>query len=69
LLCNLALECAISKVQGNQVKLKLNGTHQLLIYADDVNLLEHNINTLKKNTAGGLIDTTKEDALEGNTDN
>jgi hypothetical protein len=32
------------------VGLKFNGTHQLLVYADDVNLLEDNINTLMKNT-------------------
>jgi hypothetical protein len=39
LLFNFALEYVIRKVQGNQVGLKLNGTHQFLAYADNVNLL------------------------------
>jgi hypothetical protein len=38
LLFNSALEYAIRKMGENQVGLKLNGTHQLLAYADEVNL-------------------------------
>jgi hypothetical protein len=34
----------------NQVGLTLNGTHQLLAYADDVNLLGDNIDTINKTT-------------------
>jgi hypothetical protein len=50
LLFNFALEYAISKVQGNQVGLTLNGTHLLLAYAADMNLLGDNVDTIKKNT-------------------
>jgi hypothetical protein len=47
------------------VGLKLNGTHRLLDYADDVNLLGDNIDT--KNTET-LIDISKEVGLEMNVD-
>jgi hypothetical protein len=39
------LDHAIRKVQENQIGMKLNGTHLLLVYADDVNILGGNIDT------------------------
>jgi hypothetical protein len=47
------------------VGLKLNGTHQLLAYTDDVNLLEDNTDIVKKNTET-LIDASKKAGLEIN---
>jgi hypothetical protein len=46
---NFALEYTIRKFQENQVRLKLNGTRQLLAYADDVNVLGDKIGAIKKN--------------------
>jgi hypothetical protein len=54
-------------VQENQVGLKLNGTHQLLAYPDDVNLLGDNTYTIKKNTET-FVDASKEVDLEINVE-
>jgi len=66
LLFNFVLEYAIRRVQVNQDGLKLNGTHQLLVYADDVNILGGSVHTVKKN-AEALVAATKEIELEVNS--
>ena len=46
------MECkyAVRRVQVNLDGLKLNGTHQFLVYADDVTVLGRSIHAVQKNT-------------------
>jgi hypothetical protein len=67
MLFNFVLEYAIRRVQVNQNCLKLNATHQLWAYADDVNLLGGSVHIVKEN-AEALVVATKEIGLEINAD-
>ena len=62
---HFALVYIIRRVQANQKGLKLNGTHQLLAYADDVNILGDSTLTIKKNTEA-LVVGSKKAGLEVN---
>jgi len=53
--CFLTLQYAIRRVQVNQDGLKLSGTHHLLVYADDVNVLGGSIYTIKENAEAFLV--------------
>jgi hypothetical protein len=66
-LFNFALEYAIRRIQANREGLKLNGTHQLLVYADDDNVLAGSIHSIKKN-AEDLVIGSKEIGLEVNAE-
>ena len=67
LLFKFALEYAIRRVRVNQDGLKLNGTHQLSVYADDVNILGGSVLTINEN-AEALVFANKEIGLEVNAD-
>ena len=67
LLFNFALDYAIKRVRVNQEGLKINGTHWFLVYADDVNILEGSVHTIKKN-AEALVVSSKEFGLAVNAE-
>jgi len=59
LIFNFALEYAIRRIQVNQEDLKVNGTHQLLVCADDLNILGRSILTIKKKHTEALLVASK----------
>jgi hypothetical protein len=63
LLFNFALKYAIRRVQAKEECLKLNGTHQLLVYADNVNIMGGSVHAIKKNTEA-LVVARKKIGLE-----
>jgi len=69
LLFNRALEYDIKRVQANQHGLNLNGKHELLVYADDVNtrILGGSLHTIQENV-DVLVVASKEIGLEVNAD-
>jgi hypothetical protein len=67
LLSKFALAYAVRRVQVKQEGLKLNGTNQLLVYADDVNIWGGNVHSTQKNTDAFRV-PSNETGLEVNVD-
>ena len=67
LVFNFALEYSIRTVKVNQDGLKLNGAHQFLFCADDVDTVDESIHTIEENTESLLV-ASKETVLEVNAD-
>ena len=68
LLIYFALGYVIRRVQVNQNGFKLSDTHQVLVYADEVNILGGNILTIKKKNMEALLISSGEIGLEVNAD-
>jgi hypothetical protein len=67
LLFSFALEYVNRGVQVNQDGLKLYGTHQLVFYADDVNMLGGSVHNVKESAEASVV-ASKETGLEVNAD-
>jgi len=67
MLQNFASEYTIRRFQVNQDGLKLNGTHQLLVYAHEVHIMGGSVHTIKKNKET-LVVASEETEREVNAD-
>jgi Reverse transcriptase (RNA-dependent DNA polymerase). len=67
LFLNFSLEYAIRKVQETTFGLDTNGTHQVLAYVDDVNLIGQNNNIRIERNADVLLNACKDIGLAVNT--
>ena len=63
MLFTIALKSDIRRIQVHRAGLKLNGTHQLLVYVDVVNILGRMVHTIQKNREALVVDS-KEIGLE-----
>jgi hypothetical protein len=61
LLFNFFLEYETRKVHKIQKGLELNRKHQFLVFVDDVNILDKNISTIRKDTS--LLEANREIGL------
>jgi hypothetical protein len=60
LLFNFGLDYAIRKIQENQEGVEMNGIHQLLLYADDVNIVGED----KYHNTDALLQDSRENGLK-----
>jgi hypothetical protein len=67
LLFNFSLEYSIRIVQENEVRLELNGTHQLSVSANNVNLLGDSVNAIQENIET-LLEASRDVGLEINAE-